>query len=312
MKSFSWVSFSVFIIVAAIAGIFASNFNFFPTNDEGTLRSYLIEATEDPSFVEGMSKTFQNIYKEKGIYPTEDQIRLTNECLKNEIFAQLIDSKETSIKTHLDKKHEIKSTSDWKQLFNSEIMGKYGDTLKGIVRSCQAENIEEEIKKNNNSPNKKIESENEKIEIEFPKGYIIYPDTKGLICSLSNEKGEYFYPSKENFFKRDFYLINLTFKGVAVVAASLPDKGWKYYQLLMDSVEELRWYSKYSTSRSSEYVLNRKDLKLRRYSCSSHDGSGFCRNRILEKKMICEVISGDELKKDWEITLKKAKEINQI
>ena len=120
MKSFSWVSFSVFIIVAAIAGIFASNFNFFPTNDEGTLRSYLIKATEDPSFVEGMSKTFQNIYKEKGIYPTEDQIRLTNECLKNEIFAQLINSKETSIRTHLDKKHEIKSTSDFKKLFNSE------------------------------------------------------------------------------------------------------------------------------------------------------------------------------------------------
>ena len=113
MKNFSWISFSVALLIAAIAVIVASNLNFFPTEDDKTLRSYLIKAAEDPQFSASMSKTFQTKYEEKGIYPTKEQIRLTNECIKTEIDNQLINSKDTSIKTHLDEEYEIKSTADW-------------------------------------------------------------------------------------------------------------------------------------------------------------------------------------------------------
>ncbi len=258
MKSFSWVSFSIFIIVAAIAGIFDSNYNFFPTNDEGTLRSYLIKATEDPSFVAGMSKTFQKIYKEKGIYPTEDQIGLTNECLKNEIFTQLINSKETSIKTHLDEKYKIKSTSDWKQLFNSEIMGKYGDTLKGIVRSCQELNIEEEITKD--------------LPTELP---VEDNNSKGLIC------GE------------NYYLIDIKNETVKSTAAwrldwtemfddriSDTNAGYRMFQPTPDEITFIYGYSENNRFNFAyKYRINRKTLSLRTDYCEETDDE--------IKRMVC-------------------------
>ncbi|SVD97615.1 uncharacterized protein METZ01_LOCUS450469, partial [marine metagenome] len=202
-------------MIAAIAGIVASNLNFFPAEDDKTLRSYLIKAAEDPQFSASMSKTFQTTYEEKGIYPTQEQIGLTNECIKTEIYNRLINSKDTSIETHLDKEYEIKSTADWKKLFNSEIMGKYRDTLSNLVRSCQAINVENKLLSTTQAQNSSGE--------------------QGLYCRGADIYGEAMPESEYD----TFYLIDIDKKTVA--RASLPFVEFSYYDLRIASIDELLW-----------------------------------------------------------------------
>jgi len=287
VKNFSWISFSVALLIAAIAGIVASNLNFFPTEDDKTLRSYLIKAAEDPQFSASMSKTFQTKYEEKGIYPTKEQIRLTNECIKTEIDNQLINSKDTSIKTHLDEEYEIKSTADWKKLFNSEIMDKYRDTLSNIVRNCQAINVENKLL----STTQTLSSS----------------DEKGFICKSINIYGEFI---DLDFDEDKFFLINLDRKTVA--RASLPSVDFSYHDLRVETVDVLGWRN---GDTSIEHV-NRENLLLSTYFCHEEENwlNGICfpikAADFTRKK--CEVLSGEELKFKWKDVVKKASEKNKI
>jgi len=291
VKNFSWISFSVALLMAAVAGIIASNFNFFSPEEDKTLRSYLMKASEDPQFSASMSKTFQTTYEEKGISLTQEQIRLTNECIKTAIDNQLINSKDISIKTHLDEEYEIKSTADWKKLFNSEIMDKYKNTLSRITRSCQALNIEDEITQD--SVNKSLVKEN---------------NVKGLLCG-----------------KDDYYLIDVKNEKVKHSSSKRVDwtgmieeektTGYRWWNTDPNTISF--WFGYVEGNKylpAYKYTINRKTLSLKVDYCADMDNfveqlACFSPNPQIIK---CEAFTSEKLLMKWENEIRKRTEDNKI
>ena len=211
--------------------------------------------------------------------------------LKTEIYNRLINSKDTSIETHLDKEYEIKSTADWKKLFNSEIMDKYKNTLSRITRSCQALNIEDEITQD--SVNKSLVKEN---------------NVKGLLCG-----------------KDDYYLIDVKNEKVKHSSSKRVDwtgmieeektTGYRWWNTDPNTISF--WFGYVEGNKylpAYKYTINRKTLSLKVDYCADMDNfveqlACFSPNPQIIK---CEAFTSEKLLMKWENEIRKRTEDNKI